>query len=208
MLLDDLPAPRLTLRCHPATPAPMVRAIEAHATIRPDGSLAITYRLWGEMAHLRIPAPQLPDRTAALWEHTCFEAFVATANGSAYREFNFSPSGQWAAYAFSDYRRRDESAAPGTPPQITSRRLAGRLELAAIVAPDALPPGAVTLRLGLSAVVEAADAPQMKGPMAQNPLRDTVDGSHSYWALQHPAARPDFHHRAAFTLELAARNSV
>ena len=32
---------------------------------------------------------------------------------------------------------------------------------------------------------------------------DVVDGSHSYWALHHPAALPDFHHRDGFTLELA-----
>jgi ABC-type uncharacterized transport system permease subunit len=28
------------------------------------------------------------------------------------------------------------------------------------------------------------------------------DGVLSYWALAHPAAKPDFHHRDAFVLEL------
>jgi hypothetical protein len=41
------------------------------------------------------------------------------------------------------------------------------------------------LRLGLSAVVEASD------------------GTLSYWALNHPVAKPDFHHPDSFALELA-----
>lgn len=182
----------LTLLCHSATPAPVVRTIEAHATIRPDGALTIAYRLWGDMARLLIPELCSPTRTDSLWEHTCFEAFVGTAGDTAYREFNFSPSGQWAAYAFSSYRQPQEAAAPMHAPQITARLFAGRFELEAIIAPEALPPGEA-LQIGLSAVVEAAD---------------TVDGSHSYWALRHPAARPDFHHRDAFTLEPATRQSA
>ena len=178
----------LTLLCHPATPAPVVRTIEAHATMQPDGSLAIAYRLWGDMVRLRIPEPQAPERTDSLWEHTCFEAFVGATGDTAYREFNFSPSGQWAAYAFSGYRQPDASAALRSAPQITARRFAGRFELEAVIAADALPPGADTLQIALSAVVEAVDI---------------VDGSHSYWALRHPVQRPDFHHRDAFILELA-----
>ena len=178
----------LTLLCHPATAAPVVRNIEARATIQPDGTLSIAYRLWGDMARLLIPEPHPPERTDSLWEHSCFEAFVGVAGETAYREFNFSPSGQWAAYAFSDYRQPDDSLAPISAPSITTRRFAGRLEIDVIVARDALPTG-TTLQIGLSAVVEAADI---------------VDGSHSYWALSHRAQRPDFHQRAAFILELAA----
>lgn len=181
----------LTLLCHAATPAPVVRTVEAHAARRPDGSLLLAYRLWGDIARLLIPEPHTPERTDSLWEHTCFEAFVGVAGETAYREFNFSPSGQWAAYAFSDYRLPDTTVAPIAAPLITTRRFAGRLELEASIAADALPPGAGTLQIGLSAVVEAAD---------------TVDGSHSYWALRHPAERPDFHHRHAFILELDKRS--
>ncbi len=188
---DDYP---LTLLCHPATPAPVVRLIEAHVSFRPDGGITFAYRLRGDMARLLVPQQQRPAHTDLLWEHTCFEAFAGVRGESAYREFNFSPSGQWAAYAFSDYRQRDESFELIDAPQITTRLYAGRLEVDAILAPNALPSAADTIQIGLSAVVEAADI---------------VDGSHSYWALHHPAARPDFHHRAAFTLEVPApRNSV
>jgi len=185
----------LTLRCHPATPARVVRTLEAQASIQANGTLHIDYRLWGDMARLLIPAAQASRRTDQLWEHTCFEVFIAMPGETAYREFNFSPSGQWANYAFSNYRQRDECAEAfvlDAAPTITTRLFAGRLELEAIIAPDALPAGASTLLLGLSAVIEAADV---------------VDGSHSYWALTHTAARPDFHHRDAFTLELAVTHN-
>jgi len=59
-----------------------------------------------------------------------------------------------------------------------------------LIAAAALPAkaAAATLQVGLAAVVEATDV---------------VDGSHSYWALHHPASLPDFHHRDGFRLELA-----
>ena len=187
---DDYP---LTLLCHPATPAPVVRAIEAGASMRADGGLSLAFRVWGDMARLLIPMTGASERTDLLWEHTCFEAFVAGAGDSAYREYNFSPCGQWAAYAFSDYRQRDDSLVLIDAPQIVSRLHAGRFEIEALLAPGALPACAGGLKIGLAAVIEAADV---------------VDGSHSYWALRHPALRPDFHHREAFTLELGGpRNS-
>jgi hypothetical protein len=181
----------LALVCHPETPAPAARAIAVRVTHGPDGRLVLEYWLCGDIANLLIPAPRPPGPEYSLWEHTCFEAFVAVVGGTAYREFNFSPSGQWAAYTFSGYRQRDEGAAsriaPAFCPQIVTRALADRLELDAAIAPDALPPNPrrALLQLGLSTVVEAAD------------------GSRTYWALRHTAARPDFHDRDAFTLELA-----
>ena len=180
----------LTLRRHPATPAPVVRTIEVHAARAADGGIALAYCLRGDLARLRIPAPRPPEPADGLWEHTCFEAFVGVLGEAGYHEFNFSPSGQWAAYAFSGYRQRDDSRTLLVPPQITARLFAGRLELEAVIAAAVLPPRAATatLQIGLSAVVEADDL---------------IDGSHSYWALHHPAALPDFHHRDGFALELA-----
>jgi len=178
----------LILHCHPATPAPVVRTIEAQIGWKTDGALVITYCLWGDMARLLVAPQQLPERSDFLWEHTCFEAFVGIPDQTAYREFNFSPSGHWAAYAFSNYRRRIESFPLDRVPQIETQRFAGRLELSATLPFGALPSGSTMFQIGLSAVIEAADI---------------VAGAHSYWALHHPSARPDFHHRAAFTMQLA-----
>ena len=178
----------LALTCHPLNAAPAVRALEVRTAWTDTCSLQISYCLWGDIARLRVPDEQ-PGRPAdGLWEHTCFEAFVALPGRLAYREFNFSPSGLWAGYAFAAYRQRDESSGEIPAPQIVTRRSAGRLEVDALIPPSALPDDADALDVGLCAVVEAADV---------------VDGHHSYWALTHGAARPDFHLRDSFTLRLA-----
>ena len=180
--------PNLALCFHPTTPAPLVRALDVRAAWTAAGSLQISYCLWGDIARLRVPDDQPARRADQLWEHTCFEAFVADPGSPAYREFNFSPAGLWASYDFSGYRQRDDTADEIVAPQIVTRRYAGRLEVDATLAASALPAGAAALDIGLCAVVEAAD---------------TVDGQHSYWALAHCAARPDFHRRESFTLRLA-----
>ena len=175
------------LICHPATPAPAVRSVDVTISANPDGSITLFYCLRGDIVRLRIPEERAPERMDQLWEHTCFEAFIAVRGESAYREFNFSPSGQWAAYAFKDYRQAEDQVPVIAPPTIVTRRFAGRIEVDVVVPAPSLPSERGQWQLGLSAVVEEAD---------------TVDGSHSYWALSHPSPRPDFHHRDAFALAL------
>lgn len=104
--------------------------------------------------------------------------------GPAYREFNFSPSGEWASYDFHGYR---EGGAPmdGPAPEINVRRNGNRLSLDAEIRPECLPPDRL-LHLGLSAVVEG------------------VGGELSYWALRHIGERPDFHHPDVFTQSLVS----
>lgn len=156
----------------------MVRSIDAEVTRDARGVLRLRYRIEADLARLRIPPPRPPAPGERLWEHTCCELFVAQAGAAAYHEFNFSPSGAWAAYAFSDYRAGGPSPCPD--PGISVTRNGNRLELAAAVAALEGP-----LLVGLTAVVEAQD------------------GQRSYWALRHPPGKPDFHHRDAFALELA-----
>jgi hypothetical protein len=171
---------------HPATPAPMIRAVEAGVTVLADGSIAFRYRLRGDMARVRLPEADATDRQGLLWEHTCFEAFVGVEGETAYREFNFSPSGRWAVYDFADYRCRAGDPALAAP-WITTRATEGRLELQAGMPLSSLPPAPLggSWLVGLSAVVEAAD---------------TIDDVLSCWALRHPAQRPDFHLRDGFAL--------
>jgi hypothetical protein len=38
--------------------------------------------------------------------------------------------------------------------------------------------------------------------LALSAVIEDEDGVLSYWALKHPAGKPDFHHRDAFALEL------
>ena len=170
---------------HPATPAPMIQAIDAGIASLADGCIAFRYRVRGDMARVRVPAALASERCDLLWEHTCFEAFVGLEGDSGYREFNFSPSGQWAAYAFSDYRQAEAFPLSLTPPVINSAFSAEGFMLSAHLAPNALPPDShqQPLRVGLSAVIESCD---MLG----------------YWALHHTTQRPDFHHPESFILIL------
>jgi hypothetical protein len=172
----------LALACHPLTPARVIRALDVAACATPGGGLSLNFCLQGDLSGLRIPGPGSSRRADGLWRHTCFEAFVMAGEGPGYREFNFSPSGEWASYDFYGYRDGGKPVAvPG--PDITVRRDGERLELDAEVYPESLPPGR-SLRLGLSAVVE------------------DVQGGLTYWALRHPEGQPDFHQSNAFTLAL------
>jgi hypothetical protein len=163
---------------HPQAPGAAVRGVHAAAARAPGGRLALRYRIEADLERLRIPPPRAPAPGERLWQHLCCEAFVAPAAASAYREFNFSPSGEWAAYAFERYREGGPLAAPD--PGIAVRTVPGALELAASIAVER-----ALLRVALCAVIEERD------------------GTLSYWALRHPAARPDFHHPDGFALELA-----
>ncbi len=147
------------------------------------GVLPVGYFLEGDIAALRIPPPRPVRRTDGLWRHTCFELFAMGEGDPAYVEFNLSPSGEWASYAFRGYREGGEPAAAPAP-GIEVSRTGERLVLRAAIAPALLPAGR-PLRLGLSAVVEEAG------------------GMLSYWALRHPVSRPDFHHADGFALRLA-----
>jgi hypothetical protein len=174
---------RLELRPFSDTPAGPVLSISVEIG-RPDpATLRLRYLLEGEVARLAIPSVAAPQRTDELWRHTCFEAFLRPEPGEAYAELNFSPSTQWAAYAFTGYR---EGMAPAkiAAPGIDVAQTADALDLAVLLnlAGLNLRPG--PCRLALSAVIEDAT------------------GAKSYWALAHAPGRPDFHHRSSFACQL------
>jgi hypothetical protein len=176
---------RIDLRCHPSTRPERVRAIQVVVRRSASAELEMIFRLDGDIPRIRIPSPGVPRIGTQLWRHTCFEAFVAVEGQPAYHEFNFAPSGEWAVYAFCGYRNGGPLANEMISPHIAVRSNGSRLELDALVRLDrlsAIHPGAY-LRIGLSAVIEASDGL-------------------SYWALRHPADKPDFHHADGFTLLL------
>ena len=171
------------LICHPQMENRIVSAIAVRVNWAPDGRLALTYTLTGDCAQLCIPSPKPAASVDGLWQHTCFEAFVSIQGDSAYREFNFSPSGEWAVYCFRDYRDRLPAAVAESVPEIITCRHDKGVELDARVRlPDLM--SMQPLRLALSAVI-----------------KDTR-GALSYWALKHPLGNADFHHPEAFVLEI------
>ena len=154
---------------------------------RVDGKLVLSYHLSGEIEALRLPQPRPPSRTDGLWRHTCFEAFIGHAGASEYWEYNFSPSGAWAAYHFTGYRAGMQPVEEAQAPAITVSSGAANYTLDVTLDIGwllRLRAGSA-LRLGLTAVIE-----------------DRTQGL-SYWALKHAAEKPDFHRAESFQVALA-----
>jgi hypothetical protein len=180
-------AQRALLLAHPDTPGEWVWSISTDVQLTLPATLMCRYELRGEVNRLRVPAARAGRRADGLWEHTCFEVFAVAQGSGGYYEFNFSPSLEWAAYRFSEYRNGMTPAGLTRAPGITARRTPDRLELTAHLHLEGLTDLArgPLLRLGLTAVVE------------------DDSGRLSYWALRHPPGNPDFHDPDAFALELA-----
>jgi hypothetical protein len=180
---------------HPRSPgAAAALRIEANVRRRSGSALTVEYRVTGALDRVVVPALVTPGFADRLWEHTCFELFVAVDGEEAYHEFNFSPSGRWAVFGFSRYRERAETSDTlrlSAPPQLNRQtrddalRLTVSLDLADLAAAYA----SARLAVGLSAVVELADG---------------ADRVLSYWALRHANPTPDFHRRTAFDLRVEA----
>jgi hypothetical protein len=180
-----LESPLRPLLVHPGSPCPAALSLRAGASAGASAWLDLTFVLSGPLDRLRIPPrTPMPTKIDRLWEHTCFEAFLARDAGNSYLEINLSPSGNWAAYAFDGYRER-ALRDPDVRPEVRLESDSAALTLTARLR---LPAGwcapGTGLRVGLCAVVEA------------------IDGSLSYWALRHAAERPDFHHPDGFALVL------
>jgi hypothetical protein len=171
------------LACHPETPCSVIGGIEVVAARPQAGRLELRYRLSSVTEALVLPA-MASGRTDELWKHTCLEAFVQPAGEAGYRELNLSPGGAWAAYRFDRYREGMAAAQVGSPHMRVGGREGGDIDILAVWDLDLDPDAA--WRVGVSAVIEAAD------------------GSRSYWALAHAPGRPDFHDADGFTLELPA----
>jgi hypothetical protein len=173
---------RQTLRLHPDSHCAAATRIEADVARPRPGNLILSYVVSGKISDLRWPPVVAPTRADELWRHTCFEAFIRASTGSAYYEFNFSPSTQWAAYQFSGYRSGMRIATEIAAPRIEVRSTAESCTLQAALEFDGL---SRPWRIGLSAVLEE------------------TNGRKSYWALAHPPGKADFHHADCFALELS-----
>ncbi len=172
----------LPLRPHPACAAGPLRAVSVSGALHADGRITLDYLLQGELLQLRLPPPaRAPQRRDELWRHTCLELFAQREAAADYVEFNFSPSGDWAAYGFESYRR-GSTPYEQQPVGITLHPLGpGQLRIQACAQ---LPGGMPRWQLGLAAVIEAGD------------------GTLGYWALRHTGAKPDFHAADNFDLAL------
>jgi hypothetical protein len=174
------------LRPHPTTPCDAIRRLAVTLEPRAPDALRIRFRIDADMGRLRFPLPEDARRLDGLWQHSCFEAFLRADARDAYYEFNFAPSGSWAAYRFGA-RRAQRSSPDLDAPRLAFSRHAAGADLTADVSLAALADlaAATGIHAGLSAVIE------------------TADGRLSYWALAHAGDKPDFHDPSTFTLRVA-----
>jgi hypothetical protein len=173
----------VALQPHPISPAPALSALRMTVQWARDERLHLEYRLDGALGGIRIDAFSQPQRGERLWEHTCFELFLRDACSASYCELNFATTGAWAAYRFADYRTGMQPIVPLSP-QVSTCRQADTFVLRASISLAELDPSypRADLRLAPSAVLEDSE------------------GERTYWAAHHAAAKPDFHHKDAFTI--------
>lgn len=171
---------------HPATDRDPIRRIAVEMS-RMHDAVTLSFRLEGELSGIRIPAAGPAQRADNLWRHCCFEAFLQVERSEGYLEFNFSPSGAWAAYRFAGRRSGRES------PELMAPRMEVRR------GPDWL---AMNIELSLAGIAEFTGSPRILAGLAAV-IEDAQRGL-SYWALAHGADQPDFHDPATFTLRLPA----
>ena len=179
----------LQLICNPETPAVTVESVEVWTERLENGRLWFLFHIEGQLDALELDEPRPPERTDALWKSTCFEAFLRKDGDNSYLEYNFAPSGLWAAYAFTDYRSGGIDLGVEATPEILLDASEGHFAVETeIILPADWRIGSV--ELNLTAVIEEAD------------------GTKSYWALAHSPGKPDFHHKDCFALKLEAPRAV
>lgn len=171
-------------------PSPDIPAVEIQGKVSVRHNLlAVSYTLTGDVEEVLLaPASPQPGRRDELWQATCFEFFLARENRPDYWEFNLSPSGNWNVYRMDDYRRRGF-----------------RQETRISQLPFTFKKGADGYLLDVAVDLAWMNLDSQDWEMAIAAIVQTKNGSETYWALAHPASKPDFHLRAGFTLSLAGQ---
>lgn len=167
---------------HPNTPPANIHGVDVRWFEPGDGTLILRWQVKGAEAVL-VPPYAGKGRADELWRTTCCELFLKDESGTAYSEFNFSPSGRWAAYRFGDYRDGMTEEIVDAAPEVTASTGEYLFVLTAVI-------DAVVL--------------QGKGGAGLSAVLEEKDGTQSYWALAHAPGKPDFHHPACFTMPLGA----
>lgn len=158
---------------------------QVYADLSEQGDhLLLQYKVLGPIDKILIPAPAKEARFHdLLWQSTCFEVFLQEGSQTAYEEWNFSPSGDWANFRFSEYRQRTMENIPSHPPQdlkfshdehqiILEAKIPKKESGAHTHAPN--------FRYGLTAILHLHS------------------GMKQYWAMTHLSDQANFHLAASF----------
>src|SRR5258708_23125930 len=108
------------LVAHPDTSHHPVSGIAVEVRLASAATLVCNYSLHGDVGRVRVSGAGAGHRSDGLWQHTCFEAFIAAPGAAEYYEFNFSPTLDWAAHQFTAYRH---GLGPAKLPQAPGRHV-------------------------------------------------------------------------------------
>jgi hypothetical protein len=159
------------------------------ATLEKGNGLDIQYILSGPLSRLKIPQKQETTRRVdGLYQHTCFEAFVAGENGR-YLEWNFSPSGDWCLFAFDEYRKATKETLSLESPHFKLSK--HQLENGKLT---------IGVSLDLAAFSDFLGKPSTVGLSA---VLEWRGGNKMYWAMKHAGEKPDFHRSESFLGKIA-----
>lgn len=204
---------------HPDMPAKAVPNVTCSLSWQDPGHWVASFIVGAPPEALALPAAVFPARADGLWQRTCFELFLRDPATGGYLEFNFSPSGEWAAYQFDGYRTGMRALSLADPWITSTRREQFNAGMGARLAAIGLDPASIgtMLSIPMPAPPEApapnqyaliahledvglADAPFRE--LAITAVIEESDGTKSYWALAHPAGKPDFHAAESFALSV------
>jgi hypothetical protein len=141
----------------------------------------LDFEVFAEMDKLLVPSLHGLRPGENLWEHSCFELFIATSSHH-YREFNVAPDGAWAAYDFAGYRSGRRPVGGDVFSSVKAHAEHNRYRMKCVLSHGAIPDSA--RHVGLSVILE------------------DKQGGHSFWALEHGPGKPDFHHVKSFRIPL------
>ena len=176
---------QLNLTPHPTTP-PANPEFKVWASVDHAGAFGAmaTTNIWfgigAPASRFVIPEAEEPLRANDLWQTTCLEVFLRESGSHAYQEWNFAPSGDWAAYTLAGFREGMTDLDVGAPPYIRMEDNLTWWTLGATIAVEA----GKSWDFNLAAVLEEKD------------------GTKSYWALAHAPDKPDFHSPDCFVAKL------
>jgi hypothetical protein len=212
----------IPLVAHPDHAGRAIEFVTCSVAWRDAGYWAIEFVVAAPPAALKLPAAVPPERADGLWRATCFELFLRDPDDDSYLEFNFSPSGQWAAYHLDDYREGMRPLDVATPRILTSDSMQFASSMAVYMTGLGIEPEVARSLAGDGQTGEMApdqfalcaslDDPRLPAGaswrIGLSAVIEEADGTISYWALAHPPGEPDFHHADCFALELPAETDV
>ena len=169
------------LTAHPAYPPWAVTSVTARILSRDKNWLRLRWRIEGS-GKLLVPAFAGKGRADELWHTTCFELFLKPGVGTAYCEFNLSPSSKWAAYDFSAFRE-----------------LMGDAPVEAIAVACAHDERELVLQADI-----ASELP-VPASVALNAIVEDKAGNMQFWALAFADGKPEFHSETCRGLRVEAR---